>query len=84
MNIAKAASTSEETMTRTTPGTGARQMRRPPLTTTSRQSPHRSNHAVAARTTDGPPPSTAGTRCESAPVRSCAAKPITAIVVTRP
>ena len=80
----RAPSTSTETATRTTLGTGSRQTSSPRLTTVTRQSAPRSSQAEAARTTDGPPPSTDGMRWESAPKSSWAAKPTATTAATVP
>ncbi len=61
-NATRAPSTSTDTATRTVLGEGSRQTSRPRLTTVTRHSDPRSSHAWAARTTDGPPPSTDGMR----------------------
>ncbi len=59
-------------------------MSSPRLTTVTRQRAARSSHADAARTTDGPPPSTDGMRWDSAPKSSCAAKPTATTAATTP
>ncbi len=72
---ARATSTRPETATRTMLGTGSTATSSPALTNASRRPAPRSSASVAARVACGPPPSTTGTRYDSAPSSTWAAKP---------
>ena len=74
-NIASATRPSDEAVTLTQLGVGASHNGRAAFTTTSRQVANRSNSTPPARTTDGPPPITDGSKYYRAPSSNCAAKP---------
>ncbi len=74
-NADAATRASSDPVTFTQLGVGANQSRSPPLIATSRKPPPALNQRCPARTALGPPPSTDGSRYDSAPVSSCTPNP---------
>jgi hypothetical protein len=73
--LAAAPSASSEPVTFTQLGVGSSHSSRPPLIAINRNDPALLNHCWPARTTLGPPPSTDGSRYDSAPVSTWTPKP---------